>query len=118
MSLDVRSATLSERGRAGISDLLTEARLRRHAAQLRSDAIDFDAQTATMPAPTHEDAPGEAAGPFSIGEAVHLRGCPFGKPGRVLRIERGKLAILWADLGPSYIGRHAPASLMLAKGGL
>jgi hypothetical protein len=32
----------------------------------------------------------------------------------VLRIERGKLAVLWADLGPSYIGRHRPDSLMLA----
>jgi hypothetical protein len=77
--------------------------------------LDFDA---VAPAPAPQAAPGEAAGPFGIGEAVHLRGCPFGKPGRVLRIERGKLAILWADLGPSYIGRHAPASLMLAKGGL
>jgi hypothetical protein len=77
--------------------------------------LDFDA---VAPAPAPQAAPGEAAGPFGIGEAVHLRGCPFGKPGRVLRIERGKLAILWADLGPSYIGRHAPASLMLAKGEL
>jgi len=71
-------------------------------------------QTATMPAPTHEDAPGEAAASFGIGVHVHLKGAPFGKPGRVLRVERGKLAILWPDLGPSYIGRHAPASLMLA----
>jgi hypothetical protein len=45
---------------------------------------------------------------------VYLRGAPFGKPGTVLRIERGKLAVLWADLGPSYIGRHRPDSLMLA----
>jgi hypothetical protein len=37
-----------------------------------------------------------------------------GLPGRVLRQERGKLAVLWADLGPSYIGRHSAESLILA----
>jgi hypothetical protein len=54
------------------------------------------------------------AGSFAVGDSVYLRGAPFGKPGTVLRIERGKLAVLWADLGPSYIGRHRPDSLMLA----
>src|ERR1035437_2405884 len=75
--------------------------------------LDF-AQGARQPIVAHEDARGEAAGVFSIGEHVFLRGCRVGMPGRVLRIERGKLAVLWADLGPSYIGRHSPASLILA----
>jgi hypothetical protein len=51
---------------------------------------------------------------FAVGDRVFLRGCPVGQPGTVLRLERGKLAVLWADLGPSYIGRHNPASLMEA----
>jgi hypothetical protein len=52
---------------------------------------------------------------FAIGDSVYLRGAPFGVPGRILRQERGgKLAVLWPDLEPSYIGRHSPASLMLA----
>jgi hypothetical protein len=50
-----------------------------------------------------------------VGDRVFLRGCPVGQPGTVLRLERGKLAVLWADLGPSYIGRHNPASLMEAE---
>jgi hypothetical protein len=52
---------------------------------------------------------------IEVGSKVYLKGCAFGEPGRVLRIERGKLAILWADLGPSYIGRHRPDSLELAE---
>ncbi|HUV69762.1 MAG TPA: hypothetical protein VMW15_08895 [Terracidiphilus sp.] len=77
--------------------------------------LDFDA---VAPAPASQDAPGRDGDTLSVGQHVFLRGAPFGEPGRILRIERGKLAVLWADLGPSYIGRHAPASLMLAKGGL
>jgi hypothetical protein len=74
--------------------------------------LDFDAP---MPSAAHEDAPGEAGDIFNVGQAVFLKGAQYcGQPGRVLRIERGKLAVLWADLGPSYIGRHRPDSLMLA----
>ena len=51
---------------------------------------------------------------FSIGDAVYLRGAPFGTPGRVLRLEHRRIVILWADLGPTYIGRHRPESLELA----
>jgi hypothetical protein len=52
---------------------------------------------------------------FAVGDSVYLRGAQFGVPGRILRRERGgKLAILWADLGPSYIGRHRPETLMQA----
>jgi hypothetical protein len=49
---------------------------------------------------------------FGIGDLVFLRGCRHGVPGRVLRVERGSLVILWADLGPTYIWRHRPASLL------
>ena len=74
--------------------------------------LDFDAP---MPSAAHEDAPGEAGDIFNVGQAVFLKGAQYcGQPGRVLRIEQGKLAVLWADLGPSYIGRHRPDSLMLA----
>jgi hypothetical protein len=77
--------------------------------------LDFT-QAAPMPSAAHEDAPGEAGDTFNVGQAVFLKGAQYcGQPGRVLRIERGKLAILWADLGPSYIGRHSPDSLMLAE---
>jgi hypothetical protein len=37
-----------------------------------------------------------------------------GIPGTVLRIERGKLAVLWADIGPDYVRLHSAASLRLA----
>jgi hypothetical protein len=75
--------------------------------------LDFDAP---MPSPAPEDAPGRAAGTFNVGQHVFLKGAQYcGQPGRVLRIEQGKLAVLWADLGPSYIGRHRPDSLMLAS---
>jgi hypothetical protein len=57
----------------------------------------------------------DSAEVFAVGGRVFLRGCPVGQPGTVLRLERGKLAVLWADLGPSYIGRHNPASLMEAE---
>lgn len=51
---------------------------------------------------------------FTVGARVFLRGCPHGEPGRVLRMERGRVVVLWADLGPTYIGRHKAASLLLA----
>jgi hypothetical protein len=74
--------------------------------------LDFDDQ---MPITAAQDAPGRDGDTLSVGQHVFLRGAPFGEPGRILRIERGKLAVLWADLGPSYIGRHRPDSLMLAE---
>lgn len=51
------------------------------------------------------------AGQFSIGAKVRLRGCAFGEPGTVLRIEQRKLVVLWHDL--DYLARHSPESLML-----
>lgn len=52
---------------------------------------------------------------FAVGDRVYLKGCPFGKPGRVLRLERGKVAVLWPDLGPTYIGRHRPDALRVTR---
>ena len=57
----------------------------------------------------------ESIGPqeeFAVGNKVYLQGCSVGVPGRVLRIERNKLVILWPDL--DYIGRHRPESLLIA----
>ena len=84
---------------------------------LEQAQLDFDAR---MPIAAHEDAPGRAAASFGIGEHVFLKGAQYsGQPGRVLRHERMKVVVYWADL--DYIARHVPASLMLAevaKGGL
>jgi len=49
--------------------------------------------------------------PFPIGAAVRLRGCAFGEPGAVLRIERRKVAVYWQDL--DFLSRHSPESLVL-----
>jgi hypothetical protein len=50
-----------------------------------------------------------------IGARVVLRTCPnAGQPGTVLRIERGKLAVLWADIAPDYVRLHRAESLRLA----
>jgi hypothetical protein len=47
---------------------------------------------------------------FPVGSRVLLKGCRFGEPGTVLRIQRRKVATLRPDL--DYIGRHSPDSLM------
>ena len=50
-----------------------------------------------------------------IGARVVLRTCPTaGHPGTVLRIERAKYAVLWADIAPDYVKLHASESLCLA----
>ena len=49
--------------------------------------------------------------PIPIGAKVRLRGCAFGEPGTVLRIERRKVVVLWHDL--DYLARHSPDSLVL-----
>ena len=50
-----------------------------------------------------------------LGAHVVLRTCPdSGQPGTVLRIERGKLAVLWADIAPDYVRLHSADSLRLA----
>ena len=47
-----------------------------------------------------------------IGARVVLLSCPdSGRPGSVLRIERGKLAVLWADIAPAYVRLHSAESL-------
>jgi hypothetical protein len=45
---------------------------------------------------------------------VYLRGARFGLPGTVLRIERGKVVILWSDI--DYLARHRPNTLELVEG--
>jgi extradiol dioxygenase family protein len=47
-----------------------------------------------------------------VGSSVFLKGCPYGKPGRVLKVSHGKAKVWWVDL--DYIGHHACNSLMLA----
>jgi len=49
---------------------------------------------------------------IAVGSKVYLRGCAFGEPGTVLRIERRKVVVLWHDL--DYLARHSAESLMLA----
>jgi hypothetical protein len=48
---------------------------------------------------------------FPIGSLVRLRGCAFGEPGAVLRIERRKVVVYWQDL--DFLARHSLESLML-----
>ena len=48
--------------------------------------------------------------PLTVGAKVRLRHCPFGEPGTVTKIERGKLVVLWHDL--DCLTRHSPESLM------
>lgn len=47
--------------------------------------------------------------PFAVGARVRLHGANFGAAGRVLRIEHGKVAVLWTDL--DFISRHRPETL-------
>jgi hypothetical protein len=47
---------------------------------------------------------------LAVGSRVQLRGSRHGEPGTVLRIERGRVLILWRDL--DYIARHRPDSLV------
>ncbi|MGA8910820.1 MAG: hypothetical protein WB524_24625 [Acidobacteriaceae bacterium] len=51
---------------------------------------------------------------FAVGDKVYLRGARFGLPGTVLRIERGKVVILWSDI--DYLARHRPNTLELVEG--
>ena len=41
--------------------------------------------------------------PFPIGAKVRLRGCAFGQPGTVLRIERRKVVVFWHMPGVPFI---------------
>ena len=50
---------------------------------------------------------------IAVGGKVFLRGCAYGQPGTVVRIERSRAVVLWHDL--DYLARHDPASLMEAE---
>ncbi len=46
------------------------------------------------------------------GDKVFLRACDAGEPGTVIREERGKLTVYWADL--DYWSKHQPEALEIA----
>ncbi len=48
---------------------------------------------------------------IAVGSKVFLKGCAFGQPGTVVRIERNRAVVLWHDL--DYLARHGLESLML-----
>jgi hypothetical protein len=50
---------------------------------------------------------------FAVGDKVRLKACLFGDPGTVLRKERTRLVVYWAEL--DYIGRHPDMALVIAK---
>jgi hypothetical protein len=50
---------------------------------------------------------------ITVGARVFLKGCPYGQPGRVVRIERNRAKVLWVDL--DYLASHPLASLMEAN---
>jgi hypothetical protein len=52
--------------------------------------------------------------PIAVGDLVRLRYAPFGKPGKVLEICRGRLVVRWDDL--DLTTRHAEGSLIAAPG--
>lgn len=49
---------------------------------------------------------------IAVGNRVYLRGCRAGESGTVIKIERGKLVVFWADL--DFWSRHRPESLVIA----
>jgi len=81
--------------------------------QIELDFTQPPPQADFSPQPAAQDAPGEAAGTFAIGQGVFLKGCPFGVAGKVLRHERGKVVIYWRDL--DHISRHRQITLMRAE---
>lgn len=50
------------------------------------------------------------------GDKVFLRACRTGEPGMVIRQERRKVVVYWADM--DYWSRHPVASLELASAGV
>ena len=46
---------------------------------------------------------------IATGSKVYLRACHTGKPGTVIRQERGRLTVYWPDL--DFWSRHKPESL-------
>jgi len=49
-----------------------------------------------------------------IGARVYLKYAICDQPGTVLRAERGRLAVLWADIAPDYVRLHRAESLQFA----
>lgn len=51
--------------------------------------------------------------PFPVGSSVYLRSCPHGQPGRVQRMQRGRVVVHWEAW--NFTGRYQPSRLMEAK---
>lgn len=49
---------------------------------------------------------------IEAGSRVFLRGCPYGEPGHVLRIQGKRITVLWGDL--NYLAHHRLETLMEA----
>jgi hypothetical protein len=49
---------------------------------------------------------------ISIGSEVHIKACPHGTPGVVVRFERNRVVVWWSDL--DYLSRHKEETLMEA----
>lgn len=49
---------------------------------------------------------------ISPGNKVYLKACHAGEPGTVIRFERGKCTVYWADM--DYWSKHRPEALELA----
>jgi hypothetical protein len=47
---------------------------------------------------------------IGVGSWVHLRGYQHGQPGTVLRFERRRVVVFWADM--DFISRHPPEALV------
>jgi hypothetical protein len=52
---------------------------------------------------------------FNVGDRVYLLACQHGEPGRILRVEGDKVAVLWVSLGPTFISRHETEALVRAE---
>jgi hypothetical protein len=48
-----------------------------------------------------------------LGSEVFIKGCPRGTPGVVVRFERNRVVVWWADL--DYLSRHTEETLMVAE---
>ena len=47
---------------------------------------------------------------IGVGSKVYMRGLRHGEPGTVIRIERGRMVVLWGDM--DFIARHPASSLV------
>ena len=48
---------------------------------------------------------------ISVGSEVFIQACPHGTPGVVVRFERNRIVVWWADL--DYLSRHAMETVLV-----